>query len=54
MNTNNVEILKSLAKFIKRIFNAVCSSWIEIIFVSMLYTFFQEYTFSAYFCDPYM
>jgi hypothetical protein len=26
MNTNNVEILKSLAKFIKKIFNAVCSS----------------------------
>ena len=26
MNTNNFEILKSLAKFIKKIFNAVCSS----------------------------
>jgi hypothetical protein len=42
MNAKNVEILKSLAKFMKEFFNDISSSLIEIIHVSMFYTFFFE------------
>ena len=48
MNTNNIAILKSLAKFVKKIFNAVCSSWLMHLYLIICLFVLSTYLYICY------
>ena len=48
MNTNNIAILKSLAKFVKKIFNAVCSSWLMHLYLVICLFVLSTYLYICY------